>query len=923
MIDRSKGNRFLLFTKYLEDPQASMFLPKRKISLSRARINNDKCPRYSEAPSDPQGFILDVLQFFFEERLDPDQLNDRLRMIAADAVWRATEGSDAMDLVPRPPAGKPAPEWLVSQAVQTAFRKAQNKCTYLTIKPVIKAALRSDYEFAKIKAESQSYVTSFTNNLSTSDKGIKFIKEEEAFVPKLYNDPAGHCTIGYGTLVHRGNCNGSETDEFKAGISEERATELLEQEIRRVEEVINSSVTVPLSQSQFDSMVSFAYNIGTGAFRNSTLLKKMNQSDFAAVPVELRRWVNGAGKKLPGLVRRREAEVRMFNDGTYSKTAFLALGQADQSFDIRYDVQLVPQFTSMSCWAAGAAMLVGWRDKISIDPSEIANGLGYWEQYKSGLNAEDQTMFRVWRLIPEPAQTYTVEGFRQLLERYGPLWVASAEPGPHIRVVTGMSGDGTPDGTLVHINDPWQRGMATFSLPNSGSRYSETYRDFVIKQGELGQKEMSVQGIYVAHCAPFSQQQSAIRRALTKMPNRVHSIPASIYSGELDEMPRGIRNNNPGNISIDKANAWEGRVPLENNTDGRFEQFISYEYGIRALIILLRNYIKSGRNTLTKIFAAYAPPTENKTKEYINFVSRRLNISPQEVLPITKQVLKELSQAIGRMENGRDCITDEQFESGWSLVPDEIRDSISAEKLSRSYEQPYFDIRTCQPDVDFNTKWARIKSRIVQIANDEYVFWTKPDGSRYQETDPYVTSRLQGYWSQVGLNVSVSQCQDTKWQSNHPWSAAFVSWVMGQAGAGPSFRYDALHMIYVYAAKQNVTNKDHDNPFWLCDVSNALPEPGDLICRNRGSSNYTYETIQPKGPSHCDIVVEVDYSNNRMSVIGGNKNPPGNTGTVDKDEIRLNGSGQVDTAYGDQGTIFAILKLRTDKCETCGTTAVV
>ncbi len=496
-------NQFLLTKQYLENPQLSRFLPNRTNgmrSFSKARTKSSRCPQYSEAAIGSDEFVLDVIQFFFEERLNPNQLNDSLRQVAADAVWRATEGSDAMDLVPRPPGGKPGVVWLISQAVQIAFRKAQNRCIYEAVRVVVKAALRSEYEFAKSATQAQSfYVRQFANE-TISDQGINFIKEFEAFRSGLYNDAVGHCTIGYGTLVHRGNCSGSEPDEFKSGISEERATELLRQEVGRIEGVINTSVTVSLNQAQFDSLVSFAYNVGTGAFKNSTLLKKLNQGDYAAVPVELNKWVKGGGKTLPGLVRRRAAEAIMFTDGTYPTSKSFSLGQFNQSFDVRYDVQLVPQLTGMSCWAAGAAMLVGWKNKMSINPSEIAAAVGYWKQYeKDGLNAEDQKMFRIWGLTPEPAQTYTVEGFKQLLEQYGPLWVASAEPSPHIRVVTGMSGDGTPDGTIVYINDPWQKGMDEFRMPNSGSQYTETYRTFVMKQSELGFREKGLQGIYVAH----------------------------------------------------------------------------------------------------------------------------------------------------------------------------------------------------------------------------------------------------------------------------------------------------------------------------------------------------------------------------------------------------------------------------------------
>lgn len=183
---------------------------------------------------------------------------------------------------------------------------------------------------------------------------------------------------------------------------------------------------------------------------------------------------------------------------------------ADQSFDVGYEVVLIPQQTGMSCWAASAAMLVGWRDKVSIDPSEIANAVGYWKQYKKGLHPEDKTIFPVWGMKAEPPMSYTVGGFKTLLENNGPLWVASAEPGAHVRVVTRMAGDGTPNGTYVYINDPWDRNKIKFSLPNQGSQYRETYTEFVRKQAELADRESRFpNAVYVAHLInPFSSQQS-------------------------------------------------------------------------------------------------------------------------------------------------------------------------------------------------------------------------------------------------------------------------------------------------------------------------------------------------------------------------------------------------------------------------------
>ena len=148
-------------------------------------------------------------------------------------------------------------------------------------------------------------------------RGAAFIAQFEGFVPHLYNDPVGHCTIGCGHLVHRGAINGSEPDEFKRGITRERAVELLQQDAATAAGEIARSVKVDLSQQQFDALVSFAFNVGTGAFRESTLLKLLNGADYASVPAQLNRWTKASGQTLPGLVTRRKAEGALFSSGKY------------------------------------------------------------------------------------------------------------------------------------------------------------------------------------------------------------------------------------------------------------------------------------------------------------------------------------------------------------------------------------------------------------------------------------------------------------------------------------------------------------------------------------------------------------------------------------------------------------------------------
>jgi GH24 family phage-related lysozyme (muramidase) len=152
--------------------------------------------------------------------------------------------------------------------------------------------------------------------LGISDDGVRLIASFEGFRSDLYNDPAGHCTIGYGHLVHLGNCDGSEPADFRKGISRKRARELLRDDAASAEAAVNDGVEVPLGQEQFDALVSFVFNVGTGAFGRSTLLRHLNKGRYDDVPKQLDRWVKADGKTLEGLVRRRKEEGELFASGT-------------------------------------------------------------------------------------------------------------------------------------------------------------------------------------------------------------------------------------------------------------------------------------------------------------------------------------------------------------------------------------------------------------------------------------------------------------------------------------------------------------------------------------------------------------------------------------------------------------------------------
>lgn len=153
--------------------------------------------------------------------------------------------------------------------------------------------------------------------MQLSIAGLNAIKQHEKFSAVPYKDQAGLLTIGYGHKMRTG--------ESWQSISEQAASGLLAEDVADAEDAVNASVRVDLTQSQFDALVSFTFNVGTGAFRRSTLLRKINDNDPTAAN-EMSRWVyvtkNGAKVQSAGLSSRRQAEIAMFNGGGTAWSAY-------------------------------------------------------------------------------------------------------------------------------------------------------------------------------------------------------------------------------------------------------------------------------------------------------------------------------------------------------------------------------------------------------------------------------------------------------------------------------------------------------------------------------------------------------------------------------------------------------------------------
>jgi lysozyme len=134
--------------------------------------------------------------------------------------------------------------------------------------------------------------------------GLDLIKEFEGLKLRAYLCPAKVWTIGYGST-------GPHVTAGKV-ITNAEAEDLLKEDLARFERAVTGFVTVPLTQNQYDALVSFAFNVGISALERSTLLRRVNAKRFDDVPAEFLKWTLAGGKRLTGLARRRKAEAALF-----------------------------------------------------------------------------------------------------------------------------------------------------------------------------------------------------------------------------------------------------------------------------------------------------------------------------------------------------------------------------------------------------------------------------------------------------------------------------------------------------------------------------------------------------------------------------------------------------------------------------------
>lgn len=144
--------------------------------------------------------------------------------------------------------------------------------------------------------------------MRTNDEGIALIKQWEGLKLEAYLCPANVWTIGYGH---------TRTARPGMKITAQEAERLLKDDLRKFETAVSNAVRIDLTENQFAALVSWTYNVGEGAMKSSTLIRKLNSGDYDSVPTELLKWNKVSGKVNRGLANRRAAEVGLWSKGSF------------------------------------------------------------------------------------------------------------------------------------------------------------------------------------------------------------------------------------------------------------------------------------------------------------------------------------------------------------------------------------------------------------------------------------------------------------------------------------------------------------------------------------------------------------------------------------------------------------------------------
>lgn len=225
-----------------------------------------------------------------------------------------------------------------------------------------------------------------------------------------------------------------------------------------------------------------------------------------------------------------------------------------------------------------------------------------------------------------------------------------------------------------------------------------------------------------------------------------------------------------------------------------------------------------------------------------------------------------------------------------------------------------------EPQESNSTDWNAIKKSIINLAIQEESKWTKEDGNKYIETDSKMRSNLEDYWIATGFAESSAEFI----RNRTPWSAAFICWCVRNAGVpqDSGFDFSALHLDYIVGALRNRLRGDLSKRFWLFNIGELIPRPGDFVCNNRSGSTWTYSYLFERywgkdgnrsdipvipAEGHCEIVTKINVDS--ITLIGGNIN-----NSVSYNRLSINNQGFInDLAVPNGGKRVAIIRIMNDQ----------
>lgn len=217
--------------------------------------------------------------------------------------------------------------------------------------------------------------------------GLSHIMQWEGKRLVAYQDVAGIWTIGYGHTTAAG------IPRVREGmrISDKEAEDILKKDLGKFEDRVSRLVKVPLTDNQFAVLVSFDFN--TGALHKSTLLKKLNEGDYDAVPAELMKWVNAGGKRVQGLVNRRAAEAGLWAKGEFVSSNTV---EAKKAVPVK-DVAVIGGTGTTGAIATIGPAIPDIVDAVSRQRDELTSG--QWARVIVAVLILGLTLYGIWRKV--------------------------------------------------------------------------------------------------------------------------------------------------------------------------------------------------------------------------------------------------------------------------------------------------------------------------------------------------------------------------------------------------------------------------------------------------------------------------------------------------------------------------------------------